>query len=219
MLMGSPLLAEGVLIPQWVRDLTSFRRWARSDGFPKHWRIAFLGGDLWVDRTMEIILHGKVKMEVSRVVDTLVREGGLGDFLPDGTRLSHLPAGLSTEPDGLFVSGEALDEGRVMLAEGDESLEVEGTPDMVLEVVSASSVEKDTVLLRERYRKAGIPEYWLIDPRGEDWTFDILRAGPRGYLATRKQGGWMKSVVFRKSFRLTRSADERGHHQFTLEVR
>src|SRR5262245_40432431 len=214
--MGSLVLAESVRIPKWVDDLASFRRWTRSDGFPQRGRIAFLGGDLWVDMSMEKLLHGKVKQEVGAVLHRLVREAQLGDFLPDGTRLVHVPAGISTEPDGLFVSGEALDERRVVYAEGDESLEVEGIPDMILEVVSPSSVEKDLVLNRELYGKAGIAEYWLIDPRGEDWTFDILRAGPRGYLATRKQGGWMKSVVFGKSFRLTRSEDEHGHHQFTL---
>ena len=34
---------------------------------------------------------------------------------------------------------------------------------MTLEVVSSSSVRKDTVDLRDRYYKAGILEYWLVD--------------------------------------------------------
>jgi Uma2 family endonuclease len=37
---------------------------------------------------------------------------------------------------------------------------------MVLEVVSASSVEPDTQTLRELYWAAGIKEYWLVDARG-----------------------------------------------------
>jgi Uma2 family endonuclease len=37
-------------------------------------------------------------------------------------------------------------------------MELEGTPDWVLEVVSQSSVAKDTKWLRESYHKAGIPE-------------------------------------------------------------
>ena len=36
---------------------------------------------------------------------------------------------------------------------------------------------------------------------------------------TRKQGGWLKSVVFGKSFRLTRRTDRSGNPQFTLEVK
>src|SRR5256885_8764701 len=46
-------------------------------------------------------------------------------------------------------------------------LELEGTPDMVLEVVSESSVQKDTKRLRQLYWQAGIREYWLVDARRE----------------------------------------------------
>jgi Uma2 family endonuclease len=56
---------------------------------------------------------------------------------------------------------------------------VEGTPDMALEIVSPSSVDKDTVDLRQLYREAGIPEYWLVNPLGQPLTFDILRYTPK----------------------------------------
>jgi len=52
-------------------------------------------------------------------------------------------------------------------------LELEGTPDMVLEVVSASSVVKDTETLLQLYWQAGIPEYWLVDARGEALEFTV----------------------------------------------
>jgi Uma2 family endonuclease len=127
---------------------------------------------------------------------------------------------LSTEPDGTFVSFESLRRGRIELVEGAEGfIELEGTPDMVLEVVSASSVEKDTVVLRELYWQAGVPEYWLVDARGERLQFDILRRRPDGYVETRTQAGWLKSAVFGKSFRLSSSLDELGHPEYTLSVR
>jgi len=94
-----------------------------------------------------------------------------------------------------------------------------GSPDMVLEVVSPSSVEKDTVILRQLYWKAGVREYWLVDPRGLELHFDILRHAEKSYVATRRQQGWLKSAVFGKSFRLTKRNDTRGNPVFTLEVR
>src|SRR5262249_37330292 len=103
--------------------------------------------------------------------------------------------------------------------EGDDSLEVEGAPDMVLEVVSATSVRKDTVELRTLYWAAGIPEYWLVNPLGETLEFDILRRTARGDVPVRKQAGWVKSGVFGKSFRLTRSVDATGLAGYPLEVR
>jgi Uma2 family endonuclease len=90
----------------------------------------------------------------------------------------------------------------------------------VLEVVSPSSVPKDTVELRDRYAEAGIAEYWLVDAREEPARFDVLRLTVRGYAATRRQsGGWLRSAVFGRSFRLGRDADLLGHPQFTLDVR
>ena len=90
---------------------------------------------------------------------------------------------------------------------------------MVLEVVSSSSVEKDTIILRDLYWQAGIREYWLVDARGENPIFDILRHTAKGYVATSKQRGWMKSVLFGKSFRLTQNKDALGHPEYTLGVR
>ena len=58
-------------------------------------------------------------------------------------------------------------------------MRLEGSPDLVIEVVSDGSVRKDMVRLRDQYWQAGIQEYWLIDVRGEHLLFDILRPGIR----------------------------------------
>ncbi len=39
-----------------------------------------------------------------------------------------------------------------------------GSPDLVVEIMSASSVHNDRVRKLERYRKSTIPEYWVVDP-------------------------------------------------------
>jgi Uma2 family endonuclease len=105
-------------------------------------------------------------------------------------------------------------------AAGDGYREVDGTPDMVLEIVSQTSVRKDTVDLRRLYWLAGIPEYWLVDARTESVQFDILKRGTRSYLSTRKApGGWLKSNVFGASFRLKRKMDQLGNPQFELEMK
>ncbi len=90
---------------------------------------------------------------------------------------------------------------------------------MVLEVISESSIKKDTDVLRELYWKAGIPEYWLVDPSEEPGSFEILKYGPKGYATVRPQRGWVKSAVFGKSFQLTQEADEDGHPEYRLALR
>lgn len=119
------------------------------------------------------------------------------------------------------MTRESLKSGRVRLVQGDKEayVELEGSPDMVLEVVSASSVEKDTETLRELYWQAGITEYWLVDARADRLNFTILRREAGGYVAARKQAGWVKSRVFHRGFRLTCRPDDTGNPEYRLSVR
>ena len=209
-------------VPEWVNDLASFRRWVHSDELPERCPVFFLAGEVWLDMAKaQLFSHVRLKQRFYQVLGVLADADRLGDFFPDGLLLTNEDADLSGNPDGTFVSKEALREGRVRLVEGAEDgyVELEGTPDMVLEVVSDSSVVKDTDVLCELYWKAGIREYWLVDARGERLQFSILRHSRTGYVPVRKASGWLKSAVFQKSFKLTRETDEFGHPSFQLDVR
>ncbi len=213
--------SEQVRIPQWVVDLESFRRWADAADFPEEGQIWYLKGEVWIDMSKEqIFTHLAVKREFFYVLTGLVKAGDLGLFLPDGLLLSNVEADISGKPDATFVSNTSLREKRVRLVEGWDGgfVEMEGSPDMVLEIVSAGSVRKDTVLLRQAYFEAGIREYWLVDARQGPIRFDIFRRGAKGYIATRKRDGWLPSAVFGKSFRLNQSTNVLGHPDYTLAI-
>jgi Uma2 family endonuclease len=206
-----------------TRSLASFREWAGDNDLPEKTRVDFYKGEVWVDMSNEqVFTHVLVKTEVTIVLGGLVKRDDLGYYWCNGVLVTNEAADLSGNPDGTFVSHDTLDAGRVTLTEGaDEGyVELVGTPDMVLEVVSAGSVTKDTVTLRGAYWEAGIPEYWLVDARGDTGVdFRILKHGAKGYTETRKQAGWQKSGVFGRSFKLTRGTDRRGNPTFTLGVK
>ena len=178
---------------------------------PEKLRVSFLNGEVWLDMSKEqIYTHVGVKVEFTTVLHTLARASRRGRFMSDGLRLTNLEANLSSKPDGTFFLNESLANGRIQMVAGKQGgyVEMEGTPDMVLEIVSDSSVTKDLQTLRDLYWKAGIPEYWLVDVRGEEVVFEIYRHTAKSYSAGRKQDGWVKSSVFGKSFRLVRRQDE-----------
>lgn len=214
--------ADVVTVPDWVNDLESFRRWSDDDDFPEKGRISFLEGEVWVDMSKEQLhTHNGIKTEFTIVVGGLIRARRLGRYYSDGAYLSNTGADISNQPDGMFVSDEAIRAGRVRFVEGkaEGDVELEGTPDMVMEAVSRSSVRKDTVTLLAAYAEAGVPEYWLVDAREAPPRFDILRLGKSGYKAARKRDGWARSEVFGMSFRLTRHEGDDGKPVFTLETR
>lgn len=41
---------------------------------------------------------------------------------------------------------------------------IRGAPDLVVEILSPSTVRKDEGIKRARYQRAGVPEYWLVHP-------------------------------------------------------
>ncbi len=212
---------ESVRIPLWVTDLVSFRRWAESEESPDKATVCYLAGEVWVEMSKEqVYSHNHVKTEFARVLAGLVKVLRVGRYFSDGLFLTNVEADLCSKPDGTFVLRDAFAAGRVRLIEGalEGFVEIEGTPDMVLEVVSGSSVTKDTEWLRDLYWKAGIAEYWLVDCRGDRLGFDILRHTAGGYVTTSKSAGWIESAVFGHSFLLTRQTDKMGQPEYTLDA-
>jgi Uma2 family endonuclease len=211
-----------VRIPKWVVNLKSFLRWAESDDFPEEGRICFLQGDVWVDMSMEqVFTHTQIKGELNTVIGSLVKQQRSGLYLPDGLRLNNVSADISAVPDATFISNETLRSRRAKFVKGKKRgfTALAGSPDLVIEIVSDSSVDKDTEWLMAAYWNAGIPEYWLIDAREEPLRFDVWRHGPKGYVLIRKQAGWVKSAVLGKAFRLTQQENELGLPEFDLAVR
>jgi Uma2 family endonuclease len=219
------ILAErDLVVPPSAHTLAGFRAWATSDAFPERGRISFLDQEIVVDMSPEEIeTHAKVKAEITYAIVALNKKLKLGEFYPDGVLLTNVDANLSTEADSAFATWETLESGRVRLIprEGKQGqyIEMEGSPDWVLEIVSEHSVRKDTVRLRERYHRAGIGEYWLIDARAEEIEFTILLHGKGGYREAEGKKGWQTSPLFKRRFRLVRRRGRRNHWEYTLQVK
>jgi Uma2 family endonuclease len=222
-LTARPVREEyGFSIPPSARNLDGFREWIRTADLPPCFRVSYLAGEVFIEMSPERIgSHSAVKVEIMAVLYRLVQSADLGVFLPDGTLVSNRAADIANEPDALFIAAATLATGRARLvpaADGRDFVEVEGSPDMVLEVISPSSVGKDTVRLREGYHQAGIPEYWLIDARGDDLCFDLFRGTLDGYEPTPATDGWLPSAVFGRRFRLDRARNRFGLWTYALHV-
>jgi len=207
-----------VTIPAWVRSLDGFRRWANSDDFPERGRISYLAGEIEVDMNAEnISFHTNPKSSITLALGLLIEKEELGEFFPDGTLLTNDDADLACEPDFIYCSWDTLQSGRAVYSD-DQSKDLRGAPDLVVEIVSPSSVRKDMRVLRRQYFLAGIPEYWLIDCRSERIEFALLVPGEAGYVESPPDAdGFAPSLVFNRRFRLTRERNRAGHWRYALE--
>lgn len=97
--------------------------------------------------------------------------------------------GPGREPDLIVVlAGHASRLGESHLA---------GPPDIAIEVVSEDSVRRDRVVKFAEYAAAGVPEYWVIDPRPgrERADFFLLPPGDAAYVPADTTDGVFRSAV------------------------
>jgi Uma2 family endonuclease len=218
----SVIIDDNVCVPSWIVDLDTYRQWAHSAQYPERGSISFLDGQIWVDLSMEeLITHNKVKTAFSFEIMKVLRGAESGEFIGDRMFLTNTQAKLATEPDGLAYVWSTMISEKLIAKAGKSHgfMELQGTPDLVLEVVSKSSVQKDTVHLRDSYWKAGIPEYWLANALGEAPIFEILHRNDDGYAALEATQDWQTSRILKHQFRLVSKVNPIGHLQYFVESR
>jgi Uma2 family endonuclease len=210
-------------LPASATTFEGFCDWAESDAVPELGRFSFLNGEVFIDVSPEEgETHNKVKEAVIRALGNLNEELDLGELYTDGMSLSNPGVAINTVPDALFISYATSRGGRARTIRRRRAAEqytrIEGAPDWVLEILSQSSVEKDTRILRQDYRRAAIPEYWLIDARGHDIDFQMLVLRGNRYLRVPLRKGWYGSPVFGRGFRLERRRNQVGRWRYKLHV-
>jgi len=170
----------------------------------------------------DLFCHGTLKTEIVRALAGRVKTSGIGHLFTDSTRVSCPAADMSVEPDVVLVTEDSLDSGRVRLigktsGEPDRYVELEGPPDLIVEIVSDSSVKKDTQRLPAVYFQAGVAEFWLVDARAESLVFRIHRRGQSKYEPAESDAqGFQCSAAMGCWFRLDRARNARGRVVFDL---
>lgn len=216
------LVNNKTVIPGWVCNHDTYREWAYSDDYPQSGWVSYLDGTIYVDMNMEELLtHNQVKQAFNVAIGTILLQKPSGRFVPDRMLYTSLTAGLTTEPDGLYAHWATMQSGRLKFIAGKTGgcIELEGTPDMVLEIISHYSESKDTVRLRALYEKAHIPEYWLVDARKEAAQFTILQLTADGYQSVTPEQEWVRSNILDCSFQLARETDPLGEPLFLVKVK
>lgn len=218
---GTLTIEDRVTIPPTAFDHTGYRQWVVSDACPVGVRTTYVTGEVLIEMSPQSgETHNKVKTAITVAIGAFVRERDLGEVYSDGMLLTHEAAGLSTEPDFCFVSWARFADGRVHLdhraGNPSDYVELIGAPDLVVEIVSDSSVRKDTRLLPDAYGCAGVGEYWLIDARHDDIRFQIFSNTGTQLVATTDPSLPQGSQALGGHWRLTRTHNRAG--RFTYEL-
>lgn len=202
--------------------LERFRDWAHSELYPEHGKFSYVQGVLEGEMSPESLHeHNFVKTRLTASLCNLIDETQRGELFSDRSLFVNEAAAVATEPDVMFCTWESLETGRVKLLPYKNSakglVEVHGIPDLVVEIVSPSSVKKDKVRLKKAYYECGIPEYWLIDARGAKLNFTLFVRGDKDYQPVNTDAdGYLFSPLFDRAFRLERNPHPLVGFQYRL---
>jgi Uma2 family endonuclease len=153
----------------------------------------------WVDG--EVIMPSPVRLEHQNIANFLMASPSGYPQLHGLGNVTNAPymmklADSAREPDVMFIRAEHLDRLKETY--------LDGPADLVVEVLSPESVGRDRGEKFFEYEKAGIPEYWLIDPatqRAEFYQIDaagryaLIAPDAEGlYRSAQVEGFWLRVV-------------------------
>ena len=150
-------------------------------------RYDIIGGELVVTPS-PTANHQRVLKQLVRILDDFADETGSGElfFAPFDVVLG--PHDI-VEPDLVFISSG---QGRVP----GEHHKFEGSPVLVVEVVSPSSRQIDRVKKMALYARSGVPEYWIADPEERKLVVNVLEG--QTYVSVPPDAeGWFTSRALR----------------------
>lgn len=150
----------------------------------------------WIDGRVVVLFSGSTQHQrivgfLEKVIGLFVETHDLGEVFTAPYAMKLNPQRRGREPDVLFVSRE-----RENLIEKNF---LNGAADLVIEIVSPESIERDSVQKFVEYEAAGIREYWLIDYTNQVAVFYQLGNDER-YQAGKTIDGVFRSSVLPNFF-------------------
>lgn len=130
-------------------------------------RYEIIDGELYVSPS-PIPKHQELLGRLHVIMSLFVAEHGQGKVYvaPLDVRLAEHDV---VEPDMLFISTERIGIiGETMIT---------GAPDLVIEVLLPSTRARDESLKADLYARAGVQEYWLVDPQAQTLVIHTLEDG------------------------------------------
>ena len=136
---------------------------------PEERRYEIMEGELFMVPAPDFY-HQIVSGNVGFPLREFVKKNNLGIVVASPVDVVLSPEDV-LQPDILFISKEK----RYIITEKN----VSGAPDLVIEILSPSTQERDKLVKRDIYSEYGVKEYWIVDPVGKN--IEVMIQGHEGY--------------------------------------
>jgi len=151
-------------------------------------RYELLDGDILVSPA-PTVLHQWVAANLEFILQSHVRRHHLGVVLASPIDVVFGEGNVRevVQPDILFISNERR---RII-----SDKEIQGAPDLLIEVLSESTAERDRGYKKTLYGRYGVCEYWLADPQARTINVYAIRGEDLVLTGTFRNGDTMRTVL------------------------
>lgn len=170
--MAIPLLKDVPLAPP--VDLGPYRR-KDYEALPDEPRCELIYGRFYVSPSPSVLHQMVVFLLAEKLQQIALKVKGWVFIAPLDVNLFHHSV---TQPDVLYIAST----NRRIIKE-----RIEGTPDLVMEVLSPRTARRDRAEKLRLYAEAGVREYWIFDP--PERQIEFLRNDGGQFVVVLPEGG------------------------------
>jgi len=131
-------------------------------------RHEIIDGEHYVNAS-PVTKHQRVSYNLIVEIGIYLREHPVGRLYPAPLDIVFSPYDV-VEPDLLFITNER--------SEIITTKNIQGAPDLLVEILSESNRKYDEVTKRALYERTGVGEYWIVDPVSD--TVRVFRRNATG---------------------------------------
>lgn len=140
---------------------------------PEGDRWELIDGDFYVVPSPSV-RHQKISTIIGNALVNYVTANALGEIFWAPLDVVFDDKNV-VQPDIMFISNER----RGIITEAN----ISGGPDIVIEILSPSTADRDRELKLRLYARNGVTEYWIVDP--DEKSVLVMELGEEGYSAIR----------------------------------
>lgn len=150
-------------------------------------RYELIDGEL-IMTPSPITRHQRISRKIEFIIEKFVADNNLGEVF-DAPYDVYLDEENVVQPDILFVSRDRLN----IIGEKN----IQGSPDMVIEIVSENSAYRDIVQKKNLYARFGVKEYWIVIPETEEIEIYMLEENHYQLYKTYRKNESLESPVLK----------------------
>ncbi|MFH1898653.1 MAG: Uma2 family endonuclease [Candidatus Desantisbacteria bacterium] len=126
-----------------------------------------IGGDLFMTAA-PLIYHQAISRNLAFIIWEFVKDHDMGEVFNSPVDIVFGSTNV-VQPDIVYVSKKRLDIIREKA--------IFGAPDLVIEILSPTTLQMDVLLKKALYQRFGVREYWIVDPKEQKVEVFVMEGG------------------------------------------